>query len=96
MLSTVFICLDCFLIVMYFIFRISKALRQKINNSLGGFIGSFLFALLIGSIAGMAYYYLGGYIQAKGFAMYSIIGFTYHFAPLFLIAPLSKLYREMR
>jgi len=96
MISTIFICFDCFLIVMYTIFRISKALRKKINSSMGGFVASYVFSLLIGSILGTAYYYLGGYVTSAGFSMYSIIGFVYHFTPFFLIQPLLKLYREFK
>ena len=96
MVSNILICLDCFLLVMYFIFRLSKAFRQKMDKSLAGFIIVFLFSLLIGSIVGLAYYWLGGYLQAAGFTLYSIPGFVYFFAPLFLIQPIYRLYKSFK
>ena len=96
MVSNILICLDCFLLVMYFIFRISKALRRKMNNSFFGFIAVYLCGLIIGSIIGIAYYYLGGYLQASGFTLYSIPGFVYFFAPLFLIQPVYHLYKDFK
>lgn len=96
MASMIFICIDCFLIMMYLIFRISKIFRPQMNKSIIIFWGIYLSALLIGAICALAYYYLGGYLNAHGFEMYSIPGFVYHFAPLFLISPLSKLLRETK
>ena len=84
MVSNILICLDCFLLVMYFIFRLSKAFRQKMDKSFAGFIIVFLFSLLIGSIVGLAYYWLGGYLQAAGFTLYSIPGFVYFLRRFFL------------
>ena len=96
MVSNILICLDCFLLVMYFIFRLSKAFRNKMNKSFAGFIGVFLAGLIIGSIVGLAYFYLGGYLQASGFTLYSIPGFVYFFAPLFLIQPVYRLYKDFK
>lgn len=96
MASMIFICIDCFLIMMYLIFRLSKAFRPQMNKSIALFWAIYALALAIGGLCALAYYYLGGWLNAHNFAMYSIPGFVYHFSPLFLISPLSKLYKEMR
>ena len=96
MASMIFICIDCFLIMMYLIFRISKIFRPQMNKSIVAFWGVYLLALIIGAVCALAYYYLGGYLNAHGFELYSIPGFVYHFTPLFLIQPLIRLYRQVR
>lgn len=96
MASMVFICIDCFLIMMYLIFRISKIFRPQMHRSIMLFWLIYLAALAVGAVCALAYYYLGGYLSAHDFPMYSIPGFVYHFAPLFLISPVSKLLREAK
>ena len=96
MASMIFICIDCFLIMMYLIFRISKIFRPQMHKSIVLFWLIYLAALALSAICALGYYYVGGLLNAHGFEMYSIPGFVYHFAPLFIISPLSKLLREIK
>lgn len=96
MASMIFICIDCFLIMIYCIFRLNKTFRAQTNKSTVLFWVVYALALIIGGVCALAYYYLGGWLNTHGFEMYSIPGFVYHFSPLFLISPLSKLHKEIR
>ena len=53
MASMIFICIDCFLIMMYLIFRISKIFRPQMHKSIVLFWLIYLAALALGAICAL-------------------------------------------